>query len=93
MQNRLDRCAVFRWPDSAARHRIFESIEMVGKPEEAALEHMHDVVDDVGPRKAPIGDGQHGLCDRYEAPPDIAGTLGKDRVGHELSPKLLHRLR
>src|SRR4029078_8696165 len=87
MQDRLDRGAVFRWPDPALRHRALETIEMVGKPEETALEHMHDVVDDVGPRKTPIGDGQHSLCDRDEAPPDIAGALGEARVLHASSPR------
>ena len=86
MQDRLDRGAVFRRPDPALRHRALETVEMVGKPEEAALEHMHDVVDDIGPRKTPIGDGQRRLGDRDEAPPDIAGTVGKDRVVHALSP-------
>jgi hypothetical protein len=38
---------------------------------------MHDVVDDIGSRKAPIGDGQHSLGDRNEAAPDIAGALSE----------------
>src|SRR3954453_224278 len=87
MQDRLDRGAVFRRPDTALRHRALETIEMVGKPEEAALEHMHDVVDDIGPRKTPIGDGQHGLGDRDEASPDITGALGEDGVVHASSPR------
>src|SRR5258705_6496942 len=86
MQDRLDRGAVFRWPDPALRHRALETIEMVGKPEEAALEHMHDVVDDIGPRKTPIGDGQHSLGDRDEASPDITGAVGEDRALHLSSP-------
>src|SRR3954447_757150 len=87
MQDRLDRGAVFRWTDPALCHRTLETVEMVGKPEEAALEHMHDVVDDIGPRKTPIGDGQRRLGDRDEAPPDIAGALGEDRVLHASSPR------
>ena len=39
------------------KNGIDKVLEMVGKPEEAAPEHMHDVVDGVGARKAPIGDG------------------------------------
>src|SRR6478609_4348424 len=87
MQDRLDRGAVFRRPDPALRHRSLETVEMVGKPEEAALEHMHNVVDDVGPRKTPIGDGQRRLGDRDEAPPDIAGAVGEDRIVHASFPR------
>src|SRR5882672_10730814 len=87
MQDRLDRGAVFWWPDPALRHRALETIEVVGKPEEAAIEHMHDVVDDIGPRKTPIGDGQRRLGDRDEASPDITGALGEDRVVHASSPR------
>jgi hypothetical protein len=57
MQDGLDRGAVFGGANSALFHRTFEPIEVVGQPEEAALEHMHDVVDDIGARKSPIGDG------------------------------------
>ena len=39
---------------------------MVGKPEEAALEHVHDVVDDIGPGKTPVGDRQHSFGDRHD---------------------------
>ena len=51
MQDRLDRGAVFRRMDPSFLHRALEAVEMVGKPEEAALEHMHDVIDDIGARK------------------------------------------
>src|SRR5258705_2946692 len=87
MQDRLDRGAVFWWPAPALRHSALETIEVVGKPEEAALEHMHDVVDDIGPRKTPIGDGQRRLGDRDEAPPDIAGAHGEDRGVHASFPR------
>jgi hypothetical protein len=86
VQDRLDRSAVFRRADPALCHRTLEPVEVIGQPEEAVPEHMHDVVDDIGPRKTPIGDRQHSLGDRHEAATDIAGAIGELGSGHALSP-------
>jgi hypothetical protein len=50
---------------------------MVIEPEEAAFEHMHDIIDGVRAGEAPIGDRYAGFGDGDVAATHISGAAGE----------------